>query len=192
MKQVISFTTLLPPSVNAYLGKRVAYNPITKKPFVQVYETQEAKAFKKNTKKVIERALKESEWKKTGEFQYVDCNLVVYINQKKRDTDNLFKCLLDCFTECELVYDDSMVIPKVQDVFIDSKNPRVEVTLCASDKVGIFLNEFKLEQFEAENCRNCSRFNRNCSIRKDSIENRVREEIDTELLRCSAKKEKRG
>lgn len=184
--QEIKFSCPLPPSVNAYLGKRVAYNPITRKPFVQVFETAEAKAFKKHMKKVIERALSKYYWLQTGEFTHVECELIVYLSQKHRDTDNLFKCLLDSFTESNLVYDDSMIIPKVKNVYIDSVNPRVEVHLFESNKRGIFDNQEDVDIFTNDNCLRCTRYSRNCSVRREALENRVRAEIDLESLKCDA------
>lgn len=190
--QQLSFTCPLPPSVNSYLGKRVVYNPITHKPYVQVYETKEAKAFKKHMVKVLQRAMKEQCWSKTSEHQYVVCEIEVYLNQKRRDTDNLFKCLLDTLTENGLVYDDSMVIPRVMNIYIDSENPRVEVVLRESIKKGVFVNHEHLYNFERANCLNCNRLSRNCSIRREAIENKIRKEIDTDNNVCSAIKIRKG
>lgn len=190
--QEIKFTCPLPPSVNAYLGKRVAYNPITHKSFVQVFETAEAKAFKKHMKKVIQRALIENNWTTTGEFTHVECELIIYLSQKHRDTDNMFKCLLDSFTQSNLVYDDSMIIPRVKNFYIDSKNPRVEVHLFESEKKGIFKNNNELEEFHSKNCHNCIRLSRNCSIKREALENRIREEINLSELLCASRKVKKG
>ena len=76
-------------------------------------------------------------WEKSGEYDYVICEVVVYLNQKKRDSDNLFKCLLDGINEAGAIYDDCMVIPRVMDVIIDSGNPRLEVTMYVADKLTV-------------------------------------------------------
>lgn len=193
--QIMNFTCPLPPSVNSYLGKRVAYSPITKKPFVQVYETAEAKSYKRYMKKVLERACMKSGWSKSGEFTYVICEMDVYLNQKRRDVDNLFKCMLDTLTENDIVYDDSMVIPRVKKVFIDKDNPRLEVTIRESSKVGVFANSKQLGEFEEGNCKRCSRFSKNCSIRKASLENKIKPEITKDengVYSCIALKAKKG
>lgn len=179
--EFMTFTCPLPPSVNEYLGKRVAFNPITKKPFVQVYETTNAKAFKKHMSKVLERAVKSFNWEKTGEYEYVACEVRVFSNQKKKDADNMFKCLLDSFTENGLIYDDSMVLPRVTQLFIDKKNPRLEVTLRTIDKVGIFPSNRWYQEFVERCCDKCSRFSRNCSILRESKENRIREEVTKDV-----------
>lgn len=193
-KQFLGFTCPLPPSVNEYLGKRVAYNPITKKYYVQVYETAKAKAFKKHMVKVLERAVKEFNWKKTGEFQYVICEIHVYLDQKRKDSDNMFKCLLDSLTENGLIYDDSMVLPRVTKLFIDKENPRLEVFIRVAAKEGVFLNSERCNDFIKEYCNKCSRFSRNCSILKESRENKIRKEIsknDCVKYHCSAFKLKK-
>lgn len=175
--QFMTFTCPIPPSVNDYLGKRVAYNPITRKNFVQVYETAKAKAFKRHMVKVLERAVKEFKWEKTGEYEYVICELHVYSNQKKKDADNMFKCLLDSFTENKIIYDDSMVLPRVGQLYIDKENPRLEVFLRTSGKVGVFPSYGRYEEFVGRYCSNCSRYARNCSILRESKENRIRAEM---------------
>lgn len=193
--QFMTFTCPLPPSVNEYLGKRVAYNPITKKPFVQVYETANAKAFKRHMAKVLERAVKASNWEKTEEYEYVICEIHVYSNQKKKDADNMFKCLLDSFTENGLIYDDSMVLPRVTELYIDKENPRLEVFLKTSGKVGVFKTHGRYEEFLCEYCSKCSRFLRNCSILRESKENRIRAEVTIDDYRkhqCSKYKERKG
>lgn len=191
----MTFTCPLPPSVNEYLGKRVAYNPITRKSFVQVYETANAKAFKRHMTKVLERAVNTYKWEKTKEFEYVICEIYVYSNQKKKDADNMFKCLLDSFTENGLIYDDSMVLPRVSQLYIDKENPRLEVFLKTSDKVGVFPSYGKYEEFVGEYCSKCSRYSRNCSILKESKENRIRAEVyknEDKSFCCKSFKLKKG
>lgn len=193
--QFMTFTCPLPPSVNEYLGKRVAYNPITRKSFVQVYETANAKAFKRHMAKVLERAVKTFKWEKTGEYEYVICELHVYSNQKRKDADNMFKCLLDSFTENGLIYDDSMVLPRVSQLYIDKDNPRIEVFLKTSDKIGVFPSYRIYEEFLEENCRKCSRYTRSCSILRESKENRIRVEVvkdEYKNYHCNGFKLKKG
>ncbi|MCI9069953.1 MAG: RusA family crossover junction endodeoxyribonuclease [Clostridium sp.] len=194
MSDIMFFTCPIPPSVNDYLGKKVAYNPVTKKPYVQVYETAKAKAFKSHMKKVLKRTAEECAWEKTGEFTYVVCEVKMYSNKKRKDADNIFKCLLDTLTENNIVYDDSMILPRVIDLLIDKDNPRLEVTLKKSSKVGIFESEQVLNIFLGSNCNRCSRLTRNCSILKRAKENKVGKEIEQLNLimySCHAFKEKK-
>lgn len=175
--QHMMFTCPLPPSVNEYLGKRVAYNPITKRPFVQVYETNKARAFKKHMSKVLERSINEFNWEKTDKHEYVTCQLNIFSNQKRKDADNMFKCLLDSLTENEIVYDDSTVLPSVKNLYIDKNNPRIEVFIAMSEKVGVFTDINAHDEFVRSYCSGCTRYARNCSLLKDCVENRIRSEI---------------
>lgn len=193
--QFMMFTCPLPPSVNEYLGKRVAFNPITRRNFVQVYETANAKAFKRHMAKVLERAVNTFKWEKTKEYEYVICEIYVYSNQKKKDADNMFKCLLDSLTENGIIYDDSMILPRVSEIYIDKENPRLEVFLRTSDKVGVFPSCIKYEEFIDRYCSKCSRYSKNCSILRESKENRVRAEVfkdEDKNFHCNCYKAKKG
>lgn len=181
----IRFTCPLPPSVNQYLGKSVAY--ANGKPYVHVYETTEAKTFKKMMVKLIQRKMDEVEWVKTGEYEYVICEITAYISQKKQDTDNMFKCLMDSLTASGLIYDDSMVIPRVANIYIDSNNPRLEVKIVQAEKVGIFANESNLDIFIQRNCYNCKKYKRygnRCAQLKASLENRITDDVDHRESLC--------
>ena len=183
----LKFKTPLPPSVNDYLGKAVRFNPVTRKYYVQVFETSQAREFKSLMKKIIQREMMSNGWEKSGEYDYVICEVVVYLNQKKRDSDNLFKCLLDGINEAGAIYDDCMVIPRVMDVRIDSGNPRLEVTMYVADKKGLFRNEEHLEEFKKKNCYECKRYKRygnRCSVLRTALENKVSSNIDIEENRC--------
>ena len=183
----IKFKSPLPPSVNDYLGKAVRYNPVTRKYYVQVFETAQAREYKSLMKKIIQREMLDKGWEKTGEFEYIICEVVVFLNQKKRDSDNLFKCLLDGIKEAGAIYDDCMVIPRVEDVLIDSENPRLEITLYISDKRGIFKNEEQLERFKVGNCYGCKRYKRygeRCSALRTALENKISSSIDLKENKC--------
>lgn len=189
-RKVVKFTSPLPPSVNHYLSKRVAFS--NGKPYVQVYESDEAKAYKKYMRKVLKRALEEYSWEKTGEFTYIICEMEVFLSQKHRDADNLQKCLFDSVNENNIAYDDSMIIPRVSDIFIDTENPRIEVTIYVSEKKGVFKNEEQYIGFVRFNCSSCTRANRNCSIMRKTLENRITKEINVQANTCSAYKKKKG
>lgn len=186
----VTFECKIPPSVNSYLGKRVAYNPISNRNYVQVFETTEAKAFKKYMKKVIEREIFGKGWTKTLQYEYIVCEVIAYFPQKRRDGDNIFKCLLDTFTENGVVYDDSMIMPSITNIYTDEKNPRLIITLRKLDKIGVFKNEEELELFINKNCSICSRMLRNCSILRKSKENRITQDVNIKENKCSKCDEK--
>lgn len=184
----LNFTLPIPPSVNAYLGKKVVYSPISKKQVVQVYKTTVAKQYDKLAINTIKREIEKNNWKKTEEFQYVIVEYMFFIPHKKVDSDNCFKLINDAITASGAVYDDSMIIPRVIDVIINKNNPRVEVKLYLAEKVGIFANIFALNNFILNYCENCSRYKRNCSLLRSSKENKITPEIsgDGLVFKCSA------
>lgn len=187
----IRFTSPIPPSVNSYLGKRVAYNSVTNKPYVHIYETKEAKDYKRYMKLALERAKKKYGWERTDKHTYVVCEITVFINTKRKDSDNMFKCLLDTIVEANLVYDDSMIMPRVTNIFIDKDKPRLEVRMYVSEKVGIFKDRKTFEIFEESNCKTCNRYARNCSIRREALENKLKTELET-ISFCANYKPKKG
>ena len=145
--------------------------------------------------KLVENKLKKfvekGEWKETDENTYVVCEVDVYLNKKRRDSDNIFKVLLDSINSVDgIIYDDSMIIPRIRNVIIDKDNPRLEIELRKSKKVGVFTKDSS-EYFLKHNCSNCSRYLRNCSILKKSYGNKIVKEVDLDSLTCSARKIKK-
>ncbi|GAA0071778.1 hypothetical protein UT300003_33030 [Clostridium sardiniense] len=185
----IQFTTPLPPSVNDYLGYRVVWK--NGKAIVFPYKKQEALNFMKLVANKLDKFIKEDKWKETDENTYVICEVDVFLNKKRRDSDNLFKVLLDSINAVEgLLYDDSLIIPRVNNVAVDVNNPRLEVILRVANKVGVFtLEEYKA--FLKNNCTECTRYKRNCSLLKACVENKIKKEINLKSLNCSARRIKK-
>ena len=181
----MKFTSPLPPSTNEYLGKRVAY--AGGKPYVQVYKTTKAMAYEKYMVKMLKRIAKEQGWEVPNKEEYVEMHLVYYMNKLGRDIDNTFKMLIDALANAGLIINDDKVIPIPHDIFIDKDNPRIEVRLKVSEKVGIFRDENTYAEFLVHNCFQCKRYERNCSILKKARENRIQKEIDLDLNICNKK-----
>ena len=72
--------------------------------------------------------------------------------------------------------DDNVVCERVQRIYYDSKNTRLELDIYPGDYIGIFDNISQLEKFES-NCFGCSRYKRNCSILQKAKEGRIQDEI---------------
>lgn len=181
----IHFTCPLPPSVNSYKGMRVVRSG--GRSFIQFYHTSKAKQFMVHMKKLLEREVVQAGWEVPGKNEYIICEVVIYFKKRRTDGDNIFKCLLDSFTDNGIILDDSMVIPRVSDIFIDPDNPRVEVTLRKSEKKGVFPGQQELDFFKNKNCDNCRRFKRNCSLLKKSLENKIVSEINHQDLECEVR-----
>ena len=180
----------MPVSVNHYLKPRAFIVWKNGKPIPQVtmYETADAKKYKKQFTKYIKEQVKIQDWNltpnKTQHF-YIDC--VFYFERIDQDPNNYFKLPLDAITDTELIWlDDNITLERVQGIFYDAKNPRIEMTIYSVDYIGVFANQEQLDEFES-NCIQCRRYKRNCSILNKAKEGRIQEEIVD--LKCSKYKE---
>lgn len=173
----IRFTCQVPPSVNSAYWLKVIY--VGGKPVPQKVLTDDARRFKAQTVKAIERAMKglNIKYLSVDKNHYINLEVDMYIPKKRRDADNQFKLLQDAIVESGLVYDDAIMIPKVNNIVIDKYYPRLEVKVSIADKIGIFENKQQLEQFKNNNCEDCKRSKRNCSIMKTMLENKIVEDV---------------
>lgn len=186
-KPTLKLISPIPPSVNHYLKPRGFVIYQGKKPIAQIsmYETAEAKSYKKQfTQYVIEEVQKQNwNWtpNKTQHF-YVDCDF--FFDRVDKDPNNYFKCMLDAITETQLVWlDDNVACERVNSIRYDSINPRIELTIYPVDYIGIYKDMETLNKFKEEYCNKCSKSNKNCTVFNKSLEGRVQEEIVD--LRCS-------
>ena len=166
--------------MNHYLKPRGFIIYKNGKPVSQItmYETAEAKKYKKEFVKYIKEQVKIQRWdltpNKTQHF-YIDC--VFYFDRIDKDANNYFKLLLDSITETQLIWiDDNTTCERVNGIYYDSKNPHIDVTIYPVDYIGIFPTVNQLEEFKS-NCIGCKRYKNNCSILNKAIEGRIQEEI---------------
>ncbi|GAA0092963.1 hypothetical protein UT300009_29930 [Paraclostridium bifermentans] len=178
----------LPPSVNEYLGYRVVY--IAGRPIAQPFETKKAKDYKKYVNTVVKRELKKQYWDFKGKDKHLDIHLKYYMNKKRKDADNMGKVLFDALMASGVYIDDDILLPKVDNIYIDKYNPRVELCITVSDKMGIFDNEEHFNAFIEENCVKCKKhyYKRHCSIISKALENRIEPQINLEKMICNEKK----
>ena len=169
-------------SVNHYLGWRGIIK--NKKPMAVSYKKPEALKYQKEFAEYVKKEVKKQGWEKSDNiFQhyYMDC--IIYFDRIDKDANNVFKCLADAITDSGVVWiDDTQLCERVQRIYYDSKNPRIELTIYPCDYIGVFDNSSQLEQFESR-CIGCNRYKRNCSILQKAKEGRVQEEIVG--LKCS-------
>lgn len=170
----------IPVSVNHYIKPRTFITLKGKTPIANVtmYETKEAKDYKKKFKKYVLEEIKKQNYiltpTKTQHF-YIDC--VFYFERTDQDPNNYFKLPLDAITETQLIWlDDNTTCERVNAIYYDSKNPRIEIIIKPVDYVGIFPTVNHLNEFKSK-CTTCSRNKRNCSILNKAIEGRIQEEI---------------
>ena len=180
--KVLKLISPIPMSVNHYLGTRVVMK--NKKPMAMVYETGDAKKYKKIFGEYIKEQVKLQNWiMSKDKTQHIYCDCVFYFDRMDKDCNNYFKLLLDSITESEVVWiDDNVVCERVNRIYYDSSNPRIELSIYRTDYIGIFDNKKQLDEFEIK-CKTCKRYKRNCSLLKKAKEGRIQEEICD--LKCS-------
>lgn len=172
----LHLVSTIPPSVNHYLSYRVIYK--SGRPMAMSYKTLEASKYQKDFMDYVVNEVKKQGWQTdtdTKRHFYVDC--VFYFDRIDRDANNYFKCMLDAITDTKLIWqDDNVVCERVNRIYYDSVNPRVEIDIHYTDYIGIFDNTGEYEEFIAR-CKKCRRYDNNCSILKKAIEGKSQIEI---------------
>lgn len=162
----------IPPSVNHYLGHKARGN------FVTVYVTKEGKEYKKNFAEYVKTEAIKQKWSwiiDPKQHFYVD--MVFYFDRTDMDAGNYDKCLLDAITDTGLIWiDDKVTCPRVNRIYYDRDNPRIELEIYPVEYVGIFDNQQQMNCF-IEKCKTCTRYSRNCSILNNAIYGIVQDEI---------------
>ena len=185
-EKVLKLISDIPVSINKYLKPRpfLMYVKGVPKAQVSMYETSEAKNYKKKFIKYLKEQSKLQKWKMSDDrFQkyFVDCTF--YFPKTNLDSNNTYKLLLDSITQSECIWlDDVQSCERTQGIFYDALNPRVEITISPVDFVGIFPTIEQLQSFEG-NCITCKRHKNNCSILVKAKEGRIQDDI--RCLVCS-------
>ena len=167
----------IPPSVNHYLAYRVVKQ--RGRYVAMSYVTPEAKKYKREFEKyVLDEVKKQGFEHMPDKYQHVYVDGVFYFDRIDVDANNYWKVMLDAITETESIwFDDNVVCERVQGIYYDTANPRVELTIRPVDYIGIFDSAPQLEKFES-NCIDCIRYSRNCSILQKAKEGRIQSEIE--------------
>lgn len=142
------------------------------------YTTQDAVRYKKAfTAYVKQEAIKQG-WDMVPDKRrhfYVDA--VFYFDRADKDCNNYFKCMLDAITDAKVIWlDDNVVCERVQRIYYDPQNPRVELVIYPVDYIGVFDNASQFMDFNA-NCVGCTRYARNCSILRKASDGYVQSEV---------------
>jgi len=177
----------IPPSVNHYLEYRVVRK--NGKYMAMSYKPAWVLKYKKEFADYIQEEVKRQNWNhvpnKTQHF-YIDT--VFYFPSIDFDANNYFKVFLDTITDTKLVWlDDNVTLERVQAIYYDNVNPRMEATIKPVDYIGVFNNASQLEDFKSS-CVDCTRYSRNCSILRKAIEGRIQQEIQNNV--CSKYKQR--
>ncbi len=164
MNNELKLVSPIPPSVNHYLSYRVVKSK-NGKSIACSYKTKEATNYQKEFQQYVISEAKLQGWniEEVGNSHlYVDT--IFYFPRTDMDCNNYFKVMLDAITNTQMVWkDDNIVCERVQQIYYDSKNPHIEISIHPVSYVGIFDNNDKLQNFERR-CKNCTRYSRNCSL----------------------------
>ena len=155
------------------------------------YKTQEAEKYRAEFAEYVTKEVNRQGWNldvdKSRHF-YVDA--VFYFNSTGMDCNNYFKVMLDAITDTQLIWaDDNVVCERVQRIYYDTKNPRVELTITPVKYVGIFDDVSQMEEFVSR-CVGCTRYKRNCSVLKAATAGRIQEGVSAHD--CSFYKRKKS
>lgn len=183
--QELKLTSPIPPSVNHYL----AYRSVIRggKALSVSYCTKEAKKYKSMFAKYVAEEAERQKWdvdvNSTQHF-YVDA--VFYFPRIDMDANNYFKVMLDAITDADVIWkDDNVVCERVQGIYYDTENPRIEITIHPVSYIGIFKDMSHKDEFVSL-CVGCGRYKRNCSLLKNAIAGKVQNEIKDGV--CSERK----
>lgn len=185
MAKELRLVVPLPTSINKLYINQFGYNPKTKTrmPTGKRIMSKEGQKIKEQIQKTAIKQMKTQEWDyewTKKHFVYQDA--YIYMNRAGRDDSNVYKLLNDSLEK--IVYDnDSRVLTRTQRVLIHSEEPRVELVISQTPFRGIFNSEEHLKEFE-DNCKQCKRYKRNCSILNKAKEGRIQAEIDNSFI-CS-------
>jgi Holliday junction resolvase RusA-like endonuclease len=186
--QELKLTSLISPSVNHYLGWRAIMKELPngkKVPMAMSYETGEAKKYKKDFMKYVQQEAKKQNWiMSDNRFQHYYIDTYYYFPRIDMDTNNYWKCMFDAITESKCVWiDDTQACERVQGIYYDIENPRIEMTIHEVDYIGIFKNYTQLDEF-VSNCIQCNKYKEGkCGLLCKAKEGRIQNEIQNNI--CS-------
>lgn len=162
--------------MNHYLGHRAV---IKGNRAIDVsYVTNEAKKYKQEFADYVREEVKKQGWNiELNKYQHFYVDAIFYFDKTRMDCNNYFKVMLDAITDTQMVWaDDNVVCERVQRIYYDTGDPRVELTITPVEYIGIFDDMSQLEAF-VTNCIECTRYSRNCSILRKAKEGKIQQEI---------------
>ena len=176
----------IPPSVNHYMSYRAIMRG--GKPLAIPYKQNDVRKYQRDFSGYVCEEVKKQGWElATDPDRHLYIDTTFFFPEKRMDANNYFKVMLDTITDTGKVwFDDDITCERVQGIFYDTENPRVEMVIHPTDYIGIFSDMSQLEEFVSR-CIGCARYKRNCSILRKAKEGRVQREIKNN--NCSAYKE---
>ena len=180
----------LPISVNALYQLQYAYSKKYRKnmPTGRKILSEAGRKNKKEIQASATSQMRNQHWNlevTKNHFIYQDID--VYFNRKNRDSDNILKLLNDSLQGL-IFHNDSKVLTRVQRVYYDYSNPRIECTYSVCEWLGIFDVADEYEVF-LDRCLSCRHYRENrCSILTESVQGVIREEVEDKVCQKYVKK----
>ncbi len=108
-------------SVNHYMG----YRSIGRR--VMAYKPKETKDFEKAFGNYIKQEMNNQNWVKPSKGKFIIMDTIFYFPRIDMDAQNYFKSICDIMTNVDVYEDDNIVCERVNRIYYDSKNPRIEI-----------------------------------------------------------------
>ena len=186
----LNFVAPLPPSINEYRKYRVIYSK--GRPTVQTYKTKETYQYEAYIEKLLKEEIVKQGWQTPPKGNYVYVWITFFFARSNQDDNNYYKVLCDSLQKSGVVLNDSRFIIRTKDIFINSMNPRIEVSIELAPKIGRFKDKNEHDLFIKQNCLMCKKPNyEKCRVFKSLLENRIFEQdVDDSGANCLKKKPK--
>lgn len=157
----------IPPSVNHYLGRSTG----------KTFKTQEAREYQKLFEEYVRSEVRNQKWiTSLDKYQHYYVDMIFYFDRIDKDPSNYTKCMFDAITNTGLVWvDDNVACERINRIFYDKENPRIELTISPVKYIGIFDNSNSMGNFTENFCANCKR--KNCKYFKSAKEGRIQSGI---------------
>lgn len=183
--KTLKFNSPIPPSVNSYLDKSIekrgrGYSQIGFK------KSHDTLVYENHMRNLYHKLKKSVNWETPNKDKFFTVDLIYYMHRKEVDPDNTLKLLLDTMVHNGILPTDSQVLVRMNELYIDSKNPRIEVELNVMDKIGVFRDETHKKEFMIKNCHKCKKhyYKKPCGEFKKYMSNYITENLDLENLQC--------
>ena len=174
----------LPPSVNNYLKPSVETRG--GRSFVHMYESIEAKDFKKMFREKLRREVKRQAWdiSITGKWQWA-CDISIIQTRQNADSHNYHKILIDSMQGIVFINDSNVQINTPR-VFIGNSNKQgFKVVFRQTENRGLFDNESLMNQ-QTSRCLSCRYYQEGrCSVMKFILESRLTGDFDHKNQVCT-------
>lgn len=169
-------------SNNHYLNYRVIRK--NGKNIVAAYKAEKTSIFEKQFGLYVAKQMREQNWKKPEKGKLIFLESTFFLPRVDMDCSNYWKSLLDTLTKVGVWEDDNVVMEKVNRLYYDKENPRIEITIYEAEFLGVFNGDDHYREFVENCCNKCKKNIDKCTIHKSCLENRLTSSYDLEKNIC--------